>query len=319
MNVLELKSADSASTASISVDRGFNCFAFRADVDGRFIDVIDSQPGFQDGEGRESGNGIPLLFPFPNRIRAGRYSWAGRDYELPDNLVSYDNTGNAIHGFCLDRPWRVVASGPDFAVGEFHLSRDAPDRRELWPADFVIRCRYEVAGSGLRSRFEITNPDTVALPWGLGTHAYFRLPLSADSRADQCLLVAPPTTQYELIDCLPTGGKSQLPDEFDLHDGIRFGTRKLDDVFGGVPADLVESCMMDESAGLQVVQRNPGSFRDLVIYTPPDRDAVCFEPYTCITDAVNLQQRGVDAGWRTLGPGESFSTWINIEAGPIIV
>ena len=157
MNVLELKAADSASTASICFDRGFNCFSFRADVDGRIIDVIDSQPGFEAGEGRESGNGIPLLFPYPNRIRASRYSWAGRDYELLNNLVSYDNTGNAIHGFCLDRPWRVVESGPGFAIGEFHLSRDAPDRQDLWPADFVIRCRYEVLGSNLLSRGDLAH------------------------------------------------------------------------------------------------------------------------------------------------------------------
>ena len=319
MPVLELKAADSDSTVRISADRGFNCVAFKADVGGRSVDVIDSQPGFENGAGRESGNGIPLLFPFPNRIREGTYTWAGRDYHLPDTVVGYDNTGNAIHGFCLDRPWRVVDSGPDFAVGEFRLSRDAPDRREFWPADFVIRCRYKVAGSSLRSRFEIVNPDSVVLPWGLGTHAYFKLPLSAESRADQCLLVASPTTRYELIDCLPTGGRMPLPDDFELHEGMRFGTRMLDDVFGGVPADLVECCLLDESAGLQVVQRNPGSFRDLVVYTPPDRNAVCFEPYTCITDAINMQPQGIDAGWRTLGPGESFSTWIDIEAGPIIV
>lgn len=317
MTVIELHASDSASTARISVERGFNCFSFVADVDGRSVDVIDSQPGFENGDGRESGNGIPLLFPFPNRIRAGKYSWAGRDYLLPEGLVGCNN-GNAIHGFCLDRPWRVIDSGSDFAVGEFRLSQDAPDRRELWPADFVIRCRYEVTGSSLRSRFEIINPDTVALPWGLGTHAYFKLPLSAESRADQCLLVAPPTTQYELIECLPTGQRSSLPGDFELNEGVRFGSRKLDDVFGGVPADLVECTMMDEPAGLQVVQRNPGSFRELVIYTPPNRDAVCFEPYTCITDAVNLEQQGVETGWRTLGPGESFSTWIDIDAGLII-
>ena len=317
MSVIELRDSESGSTARISVDRGFNCFAFTANVNGQSIDVIDSQPGFENGEGKESGNGIPLLFPFPNRIRGGRFQWAGRAYSLPENLVSFNN-GNAIHGFCLDRPWRVVDSGNDFAIGEFQLSIDAPDRRELWPADFIIRCHYIVRGASLLSRFEISNPDQVALPWGLGTHAYFKVPLGENSRSDQCLLIAPPTTQYELIDCLPTGAQAAVPDELPLADGVRFGEQRLDDVFGGVPQDIVECCIMDEPAGLQVVQRNPGSFRELVLYTPPDRDAVCFEPYTCITDAINLQQQGVDAGWQTLGPGESFSTWIDIAAGPVL-
>ena len=47
-NIITLESADSNSTARISVDRGFNCFEFKAYVDGRIVDVIDSQAGFAD-------------------------------------------------------------------------------------------------------------------------------------------------------------------------------------------------------------------------------------------------------------------------------
>ena len=39
---------------------------------------------------------------------------------------------------------------------------------------------------------------------------------------------------------------------------------------------------------------------------PPHRQAVCLEPYTCVTDAVNLQQNGVAAGWKVLPPGERW-------------
>ena len=319
MTVLALSSPDSASTASICVERGFNCFSFKADVGGgQLVEVIDSQPGFEDGEGRVSGNGIPVLFPFPNRIRGGRFSWRGQEYFLPDSKVGYDNTGNAIHGFVIDRPWRVVDQGPGFATGEFQLSVDAPDRRDLWPADFVIRLRYELSGGTLRSVFQIINPDKVALPWGLGTHSYFKLPLSDASEASKCLLTAPVTQQWSLDECLPSGEKTSIADDLALADGMYFGSRQFDDVFSGVPQDIVECTVIDEAAGLQIAQRNPGSFRDLVIYTPPNRAAVCFEPYTCVTDAINLQQQGVDAGWQTLGPGESVTTWIDIEAGPVL-
>lgn len=319
MTIVTVTSPDSASTVGICVDRGFNCFAFKADVgDGRVVDVIDSQAGFEDGEGRVSGNGIPILFPFPNRIRSGRFSWRGKEYVLPETLVGYDNAGNAIHGFVIDRPWRVVDQGPGFATGEFQLSIDAPDRLDLWPADFTLRVRYDLSGGTLRSVFQIINPDTVTLPWGLGTHAYFKLPLGDSSEASKCLLTAPATQQWSLDECMPGGEKSPIDPDLPLADGIYFGSRQFDDVFSGVPEDVVECLMIDEVAGLQIAQRNPGSFRELVIYTPPNRDAVCFEPYTCVTDAINLQQRKVDAGWRTLGPGESFTTWIDIEAGPVL-
>ena len=41
-------------------------------------------------------------------------------------------------------------------------------------------------------------------------------------------------------------------------------------------------------------------FRELVVFTPEHRQAFCLEPYTCTTDAVNLQSRGLDTGWLEL-------------------
>ena len=47
-------------------------------------------------------------------------------------------------------------------------------------------------------------------------------------------------------------------------------------------------------------------FRELVVFTPPfDTSLIAVEPYTQATDAINLQARGVDAGLRVLGHGES--------------
>jgi aldose 1-epimerase len=314
--IVTLKDADSL--ARISVEHGFNCFELFAKVDDRTVDVISALPAFQESGERPSGSGIPILFPFPNRIRDGRYSWDGTDYELPREKVGYDGTGNAIHGFVIDRPWRVVDQTENSVTGEFQLSTDAPDRRELWPADFILTVKYALAGAKLRAEITIRNPDNVPLPWGLGTHPYFKLPFGETSTADQCLLVAPAASQWDLIDCLPTGIQQSLPEELELADGVYFGEEKLDDVFRATPGDIIECAMIDEPAGLQVTQRSPGLFRELVIYTPPNRDAVCFEPYTCVTDAINLEADGVNTGWLVLPPGESISTWIEIEAGLVL-
>jgi aldose 1-epimerase len=309
---------DAGSSARISVEHGFNCFELLAKVDERIVDVISTLPGFEETGERPSGSGIPILFPFPNRIREGKFSWDGTDYKLPLEVVGDDRNGNAIHGFVIDRPWRVVEQTESTVTGEFQLSVDAPDRRELWPADFVLTVRYELSGAKLRAGITIRNPDNVPLPWGLGTHPYFKLPFGEASRADQCLLVAPAASQWDLIECLPTGIQNSLPEELELSDGVYFGESKLDDVFSAIPGDVIECAMIDEPAGLQVTQRSPGLFRDLVIYTPPNRDAVCFEPYTCITDAINLEAQGVNTGWQVLPAGESISTWIKIEAGLVI-
>jgi aldose 1-epimerase len=47
-------------------------------------------------------------------------------------------------------------------------------------------------------------------------------------------------------------------------------------------------------------------FRELVVFTPPHRQAIALEPYTCATDAINLQTQGIDAGLLVLRPGEEW-------------
>jgi aldose 1-epimerase len=188
-----------------------------------------------------------------------------------------------------------------------------------WPADFRIEVRYSLRGATLRADILIVNPSADALPWGLGTHPYFKLPLSAKSRSSRCLIEAPASQEWELIDSLPTGRRLPISDAKDLREGEYFDVLKLDDVLTGLGSKPVVECgILDEQAGLQVMQRFPAEFRELVVYTPPNRDAFCLEPYTCVTDAVNLQPRGIDAGWRVLEPGAEFRTWFEISAGEVI-
>jgi aldose 1-epimerase len=55
-------------------------------------------------------------------------------------------------------------------------------------------------------------------------------------------------------------------------------------------------------------------WREYVFFTPTSRDALAIEPYTCTTDAINLQQHGKDAGLRVVAPGaqQSFVWRIDI-------
>src|SRR6202044_3213030 len=134
MDVISLSDGH-GSTAKIAPALGFNCFDFQARVGNETIPVLDASPQFAKGGDKPSGHGIPILFPFPNRIRDGRFKGNGRDYAIPASNASY-NPGSAILGFRPDRPWRVPSDGPDFPVGAFQLSRDAADRASYWPTDF---------------------------------------------------------------------------------------------------------------------------------------------------------------------------------------
>lgn len=310
---ITITAADSGAQASILPELGFNCYRFAAPLAGQTIEVIDSQPGFEAGGKSPRRSGIPLLFPFPNRIFQGRMTWDGKEYQLPKN----DDYGNAIHGLVIDRPWRVLEQTGNSVTGIFRLSIDAPDRRHLWPADFEIEVRYELRGTTLDSLITIRNPDQVPLPWGFGTHVYFHFPLAAGSTPKDCLVQVPATRQWLLHDCIPTGELQEVSGRLDLREGLSLEGVQFDDVLTGlVPqaGGAIRCVLMDARAGLQITQTTDTLFRELVIFTPPRGNAVCFEPYTCVTDAVNLQARGIEAGWRVLDPGAELQTAISIRA-----
>ncbi len=319
MEHLALTDVDSGSTARIAVAFGFNCFEFVAALGGKRIDVLASNPAFVESGEKPTRSGIPLLFPYPNRIVGGRFVWDGREYVLPRGKVGYAGD-NPIHGFCYDRPWRLTRQTASSATGEFRLSQDAPDRRDFWPADFAIEVRYEVLGPALRCDVRITNPDAVPLPFGFGAHPYFQLPLAGSSDFGDCLLQVPAAERWELLDCLPTGRKQPAAETLDLRDGVALKGLKLDDVYTGLSYEArgLVSRVVDPAAGLEVVQTCDPSFRDLVVLTPHWAQAVCIEPYTCVTDAIHLQAEGFDAGWRTLEPGAEFRTWFELRVGPVV-
>ena len=89
------------------------------------------------------------------------------------------------------------------------------------------------------------------------------------------------------------------------------GGRLRDDLLTDLPAWPDPDGLCDRGAlrcGKEILRlRASSAFREAVVFTPPHRQAFCVEPYTCATDAINLQQRGLDAGLLVLQPGQSWS------------
>jgi aldose 1-epimerase len=285
----------SGSVAEVWPEFGCNCLRWRiGDRDLLYApdvaEVID----------RPTRGGIPVLFPFPNRIRAGRFAFDGREYQLPLN----DSTqANAIHGFTPRLPWRVTESAADadsaWLRGEFQISKDAAASAGLWPADARLSLAIRLTATTLRYEAVVENPDTKPLPFGLGYHPYF-------ATTPDCRVQTPARSRWELVDSLPTGRRLPLAADLDLSESKLVAGLKLDDVYTDLPATppdadgLIERGRVEyPGAGVLRVRTSP-AFRDLVLFTPPHGKAVCLEPYTCPTDAVNMRE---DVGWQVLPAG----------------
>jgi aldose 1-epimerase len=299
----------SGTSAQLLPHLGFNCFRFQAQLNDQPFDVLWAEPGFEDGTKRPSGSGIPLLFPFPGRIAGTTLLWDAKEYDLEPG----DGQGNAIHGFVHERPWRVIEQEPARVVGQFQASQDDPRLLQHWPSDFRITATYEVSEGRLTARFVVENPDDHTLPCGFGIHPYFRLPVGGQNR-DDCLVRLPVSSNWELTDMNATGKKIAIQDTSLYHRGQRFGTLSLDNVF----SDLVfaqghcEASIEDPESGKRVTIAFDRSFRECVVYTPPHREAICIEPYSCVPDPFRLERNGINAGLWSLTPGELLQAQVEI-------
>jgi aldose 1-epimerase len=193
-------------------------------------------------------------------------------------------------------------------TAEFHAFADDPSLQSRWPTDFLLSATYELSADALRLSIRVTNPSERPLPWGLGVHPYFRVPLGG-ARTEDCSVQVPAHDQWELAALVPTGNRAASILCSELRNGRTLSAGPLDAVL-----HLQESATPTHVARLHdpLAERTlrlsfSRDFREAVVYTPPHREAVCIEPYTCCPDPFRLAAAGADAGGRVLPPGESWS------------
>ena len=313
--VYHLRDEATGSSASVLPAFGFNLFDLRLPVAGQVRPVLASAADWADRPRDPARNGTPILFPYPNRVRAGRFLFQGKEYRLPVALAP-----NAIHGFALSAHWDVIehkaASTEAFVTGRYQISKQSPEMRPNWPTDAVLQVRYGLAGRRLTMTVTVSNPTAEELPYGFGIHPYFRLPLASGGDPAKTRVILPAARCWVLDAFLPTGETRPVDDRLDFRKGQPRKGLKLDDVLTDLSfeGDRAVCRLVDDALKAEFRLSFDRSFRELVVYTPPrDEDVISLEPYTQTTDAINLQARGVDAGLRRLGHGRQETMSIVME------
>jgi len=303
MEVIEIQNEIGNVVAKVCPERGFNLFSLMVDQ----TELLWFDPNFLNGSASASGSGTPILFPFPGRLKGQVYNYGGQEYHIDSD----DGAGNAIHGFVLNRPWRVIETTMDRIVGEFQPSIDDPAVLNQWPSDFMIRCTYSVVSDGIEATYVIKNPSKADLPCGLGTHAYFRLPTGSDA-AEEVIVTCPVTERWNLENLLATGHVAPLNESEPLSKGVPFRDIKLDDVFSGIifQDSQATATIANPSSGTQLVYTWDEACEFCVIYTPPHREAICMEPYTLVPGGLAFETG--EHGLIVLKSGESFSHCMGI-------
>lgn len=290
---------------------GSNCVGFKRRLQGRWVDLIEPAPGLDALQEKPSRYGIPVLFPFPNRVRGGRYAFEDGEYEFEEKKKS----GNSIHGLVFTRPWRVEAavSTPSEAslTCTFH-SEEFPGLRNQYPFPHDLQLSWTLTEGALVIKVMVRNAGKGRMPMGFGLHPYFKAPFFEDTPHSACMVTVPAERYWELEDSLPTGVVKSARGAYDLRGGRPLEGMSFDDVFTDLGGGVTRCLVDDTSRKVRLIVESGPEFREMVVFTPPGRNAIAIEPYTCTTDAVNLHSRGIDAGLLVLDPREEFTGTVKI-------
>jgi aldose 1-epimerase len=75
---------------------------------------------------------------------------------------------------------------------------------------------------------------------------------------------------------------------------------------------LIRTRLSDPDSGRTVTQTFDKTFTQCIVYTPPHRQAICLEPYTCLPDSYRMRAAGCETGLQILQPGEQFEATLRI-------
>ena len=254
--------------------------------------TVDGRPlldGYDAGDLPDGGRG-QVLAPWPNRVRDGRWSWQGRELQLPVNEVA---KANASHGLVRWAGWTVVDRAADRVVlaHRLHPQSGYPFRVDLSIAYAVHPER------GLSVVLEAHNAGDGPAPVALGLHPYVAPP--AGELLDDCVLHAPAATQV-LVDerSLPTG----LAPAGDWDRPARIGDAVLDVAYTARGGDEVRLSAGGRTTVVTTDARWLQLFTGDTLAPGRRRRGLAVEPLTAPVDALN---RSVDGGAAdVLEPGE---------------
>jgi galactose mutarotase-like enzyme len=263
-------------------------------------ELLGQRNGLAKYEATGSTMGIPLLYPWANRLDGLEYEAAGKQVAIDPGspLVRTDPNGLPIHGLLAANPGWEVARLEGGGLGAKLDFGAQPELLEAFPFPHELHMRIALDGDTLAIETTVHANQDSPVPVSFGFHPYLTLPGVPREEWH----VELPVLDHLLADerGIPTGiaepaAESPGP----------LGDRTFDDCYRGL-ADPPTFVLSGGGRRIELTMSRGYPFAQ--VYAPEGQPLICFEPMTAPTNA--LVTGGPDL--RIVQPGESESAAFSI-------
>lgn len=274
MDQIVLMDPSSALTATFVPTAGMICTS----LSDAGVELLGQRRGLEAYVWDGKTMGIPLLYPWANRLSANGYSADGRIVTLTPGVggVRADQHGLPMHGLLAAYPnWCVTERAANLLSAKLDFGAH-PDLLAGFPFPHILTLDVALADRVLRVTTTVTPTSATPVPLCFGFHPYLTIP---DAPRPQWLLETPPLRHLPVDGCgIPTGETEFWPATAEP-----LGNKTFDDGFDGVPAGAVFAL----SAGSRRIEVVFGrGYPAAQIFAPENDAVVAIEPMTAPTNAL---------------------------------
>jgi aldose 1-epimerase len=304
--------ADAPRHTEVTILPGIGNMVYQMTVNGK--DVLRTPPALADFKAKPGMTGIPLLWPWANRIDQTSYYVNGKQYAFNLELgnVRLDANKKPIHGLIsTSSAWKVVSCKADAQAAEVTSRLEYwkyPDLMEQFPFAHTLELTYRLKQGVLQVEAVIHNLAAEPMPVAIGFHSFYRV---NDAPPGDWKIHLGARDQMVLSkEVIPTGERinvqSKYADPLPLK-GVRF-----DDVFTNMIRDsngLGEFWIQGKTEKVSVIY---GPKYDVAVVVAADRDNVVMEAMSAITNAFNMAHRGAYKDLQMVAPDGEWreSFWV---------
>ena len=260
LNYVELQNSSKTTKAKICLDQGARIVSLK------FKDnfIIKEQPDFDYKDSYASS----ILFPFASRIKEGKYTFEGNEYQLEKN-----DGDNALHGLVYNKKFELFE--PEEHKDNCSATFNYYEKNESkgFPFTYFLSVTYTLFEDRLKVRITVKNTDTKSFPFTLGWHPYFN---STDLKNSTLSFKSDQKIKFSKSLITKKVKDQKTPEVFKIED------QQLDDCF------VLKDDKVTFSTPTYKIKITADSEKNfLQLYTPKGKDIIAIEPMTGISDTFN--------------------------------